>query len=418
MRVAIFTVFFVFSTLFASMEYFQGEGEELLLGKEGKIQLLTWNILGLPNHLVAVRPWEERIDGIAALILSSDADVVILQECFEKELSVGLYERLKEKYAHSYLHLEEEKTPLPSGLALFSKLPIDQARFTPHPDLLDGEQNSKMGILDFLVLNKEKKPIAHIAGSHFQGSSNCEWRVGLTEDGQRLSYVEVRDQETKAALDLLSEEIPSYLCGDLNVDRRSAEFYSSFLNSEMNADLVDPMTPAMQIQGTNTNFWKHAAGLARMYPSLSQKEILALTQSYKKLYEEKLIACLAKEPWQKPLSQFDPSYFSLLEKELNLSLPHEKMIWKYFKVSTFMAIAKEKELWRKNKNQGEAPLVPIGRLLQVSVLPIEESLDFILGTNSLAVVENMEILQGYDDASSEKTLSDHHPVKATLRVAE
>src|SRR5690349_1559048 len=73
-----------------AMEYFSSEAPERLLEHEGEIQLLTWNILGLPNDQVAVRPWEERVDGIAERILSIDADVVILQECFEPGLSLGL----------------------------------------------------------------------------------------------------------------------------------------------------------------------------------------------------------------------------------------------------------------------------------------------------------------------------------------
>jgi hypothetical protein len=42
-------------------------------------------------------------------------------------------------------------------------------------------------------------------------------------------------------------------------------------------------------------------------------------------------------------------------------------------------------------------------------LPIEESLDYVLGTNFPAIVNDVEILQGYDDDSVKRTLSDHHP---------
>ena len=258
------------SNFFASMQYFPGNASEVLISEKQDIKLLTWNILGLSNDQVAVRPWEERIDAIAEKILSIDADAVILQECFEKNLSLGLHDRLKDTYAHSYLHLEEKPTPLPSGLALFSKLPLSAFRFTPHSDLLDSERNSKMGTIDFLLLNENHLPIAHIAASHFQGSSNCEWRVGLTEDGQRLSYAEVRDEEAKAALNLSKMEgIPHYVCGDLNVDRRSTEFNSSILNAEFNSRLTDMMTASMKLAGTNTNFWKHEKELSKMYPDFS-----------------------------------------------------------------------------------------------------------------------------------------------------
>ena len=404
------------SSLFASMEHFPGTAKESLIPRT-HFSLLTWNILGLPNDQVPIRPWQERIDGIANLILGTDADVVILQECFEKALSLSLHERLKHRYAHAYLHLEEGNTPLPSGLALFSKLPIDQLRFTPHPDLLDTERNAAMGICDFLILDAEKRPIAHIAGCHFQGSSNCAWRVGLTQTGLRLSYSEVRQQEAKAALDLLgtTENLPQYLCGDLNVDRRSTEFYTSTLNSQINRSLIDHMTPVLRMHGTNTSFWKHVTGLSRMYPTLSQEEILALAKLYKTLYEDKLVVYLAKAPWNQPLSQFDASQFAQLEREINLESSHQKMVWDYFVIAALQVVAQEKELWQNNHNTGDAPPASIGQVLIDRACPIEESLDYILGTNPSALVEHLKILRGYDQ-SVKNTLSDHHPLYSVLKV--
>ena len=400
-----------------AIDYFPSAAQERLLEQESEARLLTWNILGLPNDQVAVRPWEERIDGIAEKILNIDADVVILQECFEKDLSLGLHDRLKNVYAHRYLHTEEKSTPLPSGMALFSKLPISGFRFTPHSDLLDSERNSKMGTIDFLLLNKQHSPIAHIVASHFQGSSNCEWRVGLNEDGKRLSYAEVREQEANTAINLSKiDGIAHYICGDLNVDRRSKEFNTSSLNAMHNPRLADAMTASMRQVGTNTNFWKHERGLSKLYPDLTQDQTLILALEYQKLYREKLKALLSKEPWIQLLSTFDSSYFSNLEEELQLFSAEEKMVWEYFKVASMKAIDKEKELWKGNQNQGIAPPVSIGRVIEIRALPIEESLDYVLGVNDFASVKDVVILKGYDDFSVQNTLSDHHPVLATIQV--
>lgn len=406
------------SSSFASFDYFPGNGKEHH-AENGTIRLLTWNILGLRNDMVAVRPWEERIDGMAELILSSGADVVILQECFEKGLSKGLYERLKGAFPHIYLHLKEEVLPMASGLALFSKVPVEKFRFTQHPDLLDSERKSRMGTIDFLLVDKEKKPIAHIAGGHFQGSSNCEWRVGLTEDGRRLSYPEVRAQEVEAALKLLAkpEKIPSYLCGDLNVDRRSPEYYTSKLNPQINFQVLDSMSPELRVQGTNTNFWKVEAGLARMYSSLTADQVLQLSLAFKTFVEKTLSVYLFKEPLQKKIADFHGSMLQQLKSNFHLSAEEEK-IWKYFQLAATMAIAQEKQLWKENKNPGEAPPVSIGRVIEVRVLPIEESLDYILGTNQEAIVSDVRLLQGYEDSSFSRTLSDHHPLLATLKVIE
>lgn len=401
---------------FFSPEWFTGEAEEILLENESEIDLLTWNVLGLPNE-DDIRPWEDRIDGIAETILEAGAEVVVLQECFEKELSLGLFARLSEKYAHAYLHLES-KTPLPSGLALFSKIPIGDFTFTPHCDLLDSErEESNMGTFNFTLLNKDQIPLAHITASHFQGSSNCEWRVGVTEDGKRLSYAEVRKQEAIASMQSFAYEIiPHYLCGDLNVDRRYEEYLRSSLNS-INGVVFDPMNREMKMKGTNTNFWRHKQGLAKMYPELTPEKAVALALIYKKLYEEQLHHLLKQDPWNKTLSDFESSFLSDLEHKLQLDSEDERKVWEYCKVIFSKAINKEKILWQMNQNDGEAPQVSIGRVIEIRACPIEESLDYVLGLNPFSTISKIEILQGYVDSSIEKTYSDHHPILARIRVS-
>src|SRR5688572_408977 len=95
-------VFFLLfaSSLFASMQFFPGDREAAIVEAGSNVSLITWNIYGLPNDLVAIRPWEERINGIANTILQANATIVVLEECFETGLSLGLYERLRGEYAH------------------------------------------------------------------------------------------------------------------------------------------------------------------------------------------------------------------------------------------------------------------------------------------------------------------------------
>jgi len=393
-----------------------GDGKEKLLGEEGFISLLTWNVYGLPNDLVSVSSWEKRVDQIARKIIACNADIVLLQECFEEGLSKALHEKLKDTYAHSYWHLEAGMLR-PSGTPLLSKLPLDQFRFTPHQNLLGRDCSTKMGMIDFILLNKNNVAIAHVAGGHFQGSSSHDWRVGVTKGGDRLSYPEVREQEAKIALDLLLKPtgIPTYLIGDLNVCRRTDAFATSLLNSKVNGDLTDIMTPEMLIRGTNTTFWNHVEGLAAMYPEFSHEEILSMAQRYKKLSREKIEPLLLTDKWQQTLSVFDETFFNEAIPDLT---PKEKLLWEYFKKSALSAIEDEKRIWKGYDNPGEAPPIPIGQLVKICALPIEESLDCVLGTNEFSEVRDIQILTGYDDTSEEETLSDHHPVLAFLKVSE
>jgi exonuclease III len=400
------------SAAFGSMQFFTGNGKEM--GAQETATLLTWNVYGLPNKLVAIRPWEDRIDGIANTILQEKADIVVLEECFERDLSLGLYERLKKEYAHIYLDLESKDTLRPSGLALFSKFPVQNLRFVPHPDLLDYSRNTKMGTIDFVITTVDSQPLAHIIASHMLGSSNFQWRTGMIEDGRRLTYEQVRQEEAHAILqNNAGVSIPQYLCGDLNVDRRSFEFASSPLNATANPRIREGMSHLMQRAATNTNFWPVHKGFQETHPSLSIQESLDLALNYEKICLKIVTEHLQKAPWNKPLAEFEESFFTTLESAFKHQSPK---LWDYFKDAALKAIAKEQEYWKRNTNEGSFPPVAIGRVLEVSVVPIEEAIDFILGTNAHAEILEVAIVPGYDHSSVEKTLSDHHPVKATIRL--
>jgi endonuclease/exonuclease/phosphatase family metal-dependent hydrolase len=378
--------------------------------EEKTATILTWNIYGLPNELVALEPWEDRIDRIASTILQANADVVLLQECFMPALSLGLQDRLQKEYGTIHLDLGQKNGLRPSGLALFSKIPIRNFRFISHNDLLDLSRSSDMGSIDFTLVDTDLTPLAHIVASHFLGSSNYEWRTGKIDDGRVLSYAEIRQEEALAALRYeLDEPIPQYLCGDLNVDRRSHEFDTSPLNSQINAQIVDLMSSDMQKMPTNTNFWKTVQGLKEMFPTLSQNQCIELAQSFGHLYETKLKDLLLQAPWDRPVAEFTSSFFDTLESAFD-----NEMLWAFFKDAAVRAIAKEKGFWQKNGNPGEYPPVSTGRVLEVGVFLFEESLDFILGTNPHAKILDVEILSGYDHQSMERSSSDHHPVKAEV----
>lgn len=407
----------VTATLFADMQFFAGDSEAMIVESGQDVSLMTWNVYGLPNNLVLMRSWEERIDGIAETIIQANADVVVLQECFEIGLNLGLYERLKSEYAYIYLDIGDNKIPRSSGLALFSKCPIGDFRFTQHPDLLDLSRNAKLGIIDFFLLGENAVPLAHVASSQFLGSANFEWRMGVIDDGRRLSYVEVRQEEALTALGI-ERSIPQYICGDLNVDRRAPEFDVSPLNAKVNSRITDAMSSAMQQIPTNTDFWKIVRGLLEVNPSLTEEKIMQLSRDYHAIFNNLLKEKLTQAPWNQFLAEFEPSFFSTLEASFNPNSNDGKLMWEYFKQSSLNSIQKEQNFWQKNGNKGRFPPVSIGRVLEVSALPIEEALDFVLGANALAQISQIEILSGYDYDSNQRTFSDHHPVKAIIKVGK
>lgn len=398
------------------MVYLQGEGPERLIDGEEKIGLMTWNLLGLPPLIADVPSWRDRIEKISEHIQKTDADVVIFQECYLKGLAMGIFKRVKQIYPHAYFDFRAEReTLLSSGLAVLSKLPISDLQFTRHLNLLDREQKFNLGTLSFVLLGKNKEKIAHIGASHFQGSSRCDWRKGTTCKGKKLNYAEVRQEEAATLLGLPAPPgIPRYIAGDLNVDRRSAEYSSSLLNPKVNPNIKDPLHPGKQLQATSTTYFKHLRRLRFFYPTLSNQEIAALASLIK---EQPVREHLSQTPWSSPLANFTPIFFDQLEKKLDLSSEPRKKAWNYVKKTANGAIRFESKLWKKNGNEGEGPPVTIGEVISVRALPIEEALDYILGVNEEALIDEIAIQEGYSESNPAKALSDHHPLFAKIRVA-
>lgn len=380
-----------------------------------QIKLMTWNILGLPNDQVATRSWQARLPGIVASIVDANPDLVVLQEVFEPQLSESLFAALQDLYPYAYLDLSSSFTLYPSGLAIFSKLPLSAAEFSPHPDLLDGEQQFHMGILRFGLLDAQGKTLAVIATSHFQGSSRCQWRLGLTKQGQHLNYAEVRQQEAAAILHNIPTDVPYYIAGDLNVDRRSLEYATSLLNPVYNPQVQDALAPSQIVRATSTTYFKHLKGLAILYPDLTQTKLIELAQVLKNLAAEELLPRFSQAPWTNRLDTVNPQLFFSLEKELDLREPQRKMAFDYFvKVALYM-ISKENLLWKMNKNP-DSPPVSIAEVIQVCALPFEEALDVIEAANPLAHVTGATILQGYNECDYQQTFSDHHPLMALIKI--
>ena len=83
-----------------------------------------------------VLPWENRVDRIALFLKKSEADILFLQEVFSTTAGNQLYSKLKEQYAHFYLHIgpkisgfDAKNFGIPSGLFVASKYPLENPHF-------------------------------------------------------------------------------------------------------------------------------------------------------------------------------------------------------------------------------------------------------------------------------------------------
>lgn len=408
----------------ATFTELRGRSSDVSIDGKKSIKLMTWNVYGLETDML---PSLQRTRLIAERILRANPDVVILEECFGQKLVEGIWDHLNGSYAHAFYHSQHE-TKLSSGLAIFSKLPIGELSFQKHPNSLYKKPQASMGTVVFSIIDNKGDPMAAIAASHFQGSSSCQWRVGQTKTGERLSYPEVRRQQAQTALDRLvpfsSQGVSTYLCADSNVERNSDLFQDEYehspLNPSNNPSIQDAMTPKMRQLPTNTNFWCHHHKIALFYPDFDSKTILEIARVFEKLsnttLKHELLQC---SPWNEPdsFSRFDPSWLSELVKKLNPQTENEKRALQYFCQEALNAIQSEKEFWKEHNNPGDCPPVSIGWVLWSRATPIQESLDTILGVGPNAYVSEVKIVEGFNQ-NLNTTASDHHGLIARIQVGK
>ena len=266
--------------------------------------------------------------------------------------------------------------------------------------------------------------MAAIAASHLQGPSSCQWRIGKTKAGEKLSYEEVRRRQIQRAFDRLApfreQGILTYFCGDTNVERNADRFQKEYdaspLNPKNHPLVRTPLGHEKLNLPTNTNFWNHHTQIRALFPTLSAEQASDVARCLQRLGNTTLKHHLLEtSPWQDPASfaHFQPIWLIQLVAQLNPQSTEEKSALDYFCKEADKVIAREKTFWKEHENPGEGPHVPIGWILWSRTTPIEESVDFILGIGEESELGEAMILEGFTDRL-ETTASDHHPVLATF----
>lgn len=97
------------------------------LPADGRMKILSWNIQGkegLPYPL-GLSHWNSRLDAMMETIVQSDAHIVVLRNVEDLVLREKVIARLKNQYAHFYLHMEE------SGYMILTKCPVECFKYAP-----------------------------------------------------------------------------------------------------------------------------------------------------------------------------------------------------------------------------------------------------------------------------------------------
>jgi hypothetical protein len=213
----------------APFAYLQGNsGSKVLQGTKKELSFLSANLCMMPeaNSMIygGVLPWPARVDAIAEELKRLDPDLLFLQEVYDVCALFELQKRLP-SYAHFYgnaplrlcgfSHASLYST---SGLAIISKFELENVRFERYSAFADEKTpgferhgffgfDRNYGIFHCDVKNG-KETLAHLATTH-----------------ENPFYADLREKQTRQIVESFAREaqqhpeVPSIICGDLNIER-------------------------------------------------------------------------------------------------------------------------------------------------------------------------------------------------------
>lgn len=187
-----------------------GNAAEKVL-EHGKAKLMTWNICGIlmsPDHGGIRHPYS-RLDAIVQKIVQEDADVVVLQEIYDTEVGERLVEKLKDRYAHFFMHLGKNTWGSVGGVMILSKCAYTS--FTNESFLNNSwTLNRTFATLEIKKSPNDTSPCARIIGTHLIHTSNEDRFEQLAQIKESLKKKE-------------KSFLPTVLLGDLNLEKEDPE---------------------------------------------------------------------------------------------------------------------------------------------------------------------------------------------------
>jgi endonuclease/exonuclease/phosphatase family metal-dependent hydrolase len=170
-----------------------------------EIKVVTWNIFLRPAFLLDKQI--ERVDSIAAHLLSNNYDVIALQEVFHRKARKRLISQLDSCFPY---YLEPERSgvfKINSGLMTFSRYPIIKDKHTFYSNLIAADKLSSKGLQMAHVMVGGDTLL--IANTHLQAGTEDRFQEARVDE-----YLHIREM-------LRGKVIAVVLLGDLNTDKNN-----------------------------------------------------------------------------------------------------------------------------------------------------------------------------------------------------
>jgi len=190
--------------------------EKTLDSKNPEAKLMTWNVCGIGGGLSldhgGVIHWRSRLDGIVAKIKSEDPDVLVLQEIYDAALAEALIDKLKNDYAHFYIHMGPTLMGNVGGCMVLSKCAVHHFSHTSFENN-DWTLNRGFANVEIKASPKDTRPCLSFIGTHLIHGSSPE------SNERRFAQVRQIVNSVKRR----TFAIPTLLAGDLNLERDKPE---------------------------------------------------------------------------------------------------------------------------------------------------------------------------------------------------
>ena len=194
--------------------------------KNDTIKIVSWNIQMIPKIYapftkLARKKQKVRTPKIIQYLNSTNFDIIVLQEVFDKSISNKFKNDLKIKYPYCLMPQKEDfKFKLSSGVMILSKYPLKLIKHVIFDVSKKSDKGAQKGCSLVEIKINNKKLL--LGGTHLDSKS---------PESRSLQYKLIAENITKP---FLNDSVPLLLAGDFNTNFNTAEYDSMMVNLKLN----------------------------------------------------------------------------------------------------------------------------------------------------------------------------------------
>jgi|JI9StandDraft_1071089.scaffolds.fasta_scaffold67086_1 exonuclease III len=193
------------------------EAKSLESAPPTSLRVTTFNVAYMPPFVTVIngiRSTEERRGDVEQSLQENDDDIVACQEMFEEGNTIATSSVLRDKYPYQAILAGPRTVGLNSGLAIFSKYPLENVQFHRYKDASGSDSFANKGLLCATVrLSKDR--VAFVFNTHLNAGH-------VDSDGGAIRDLQLEEAKIwlKAYVDsspYKSQSVGTLFMGDFNI---------------------------------------------------------------------------------------------------------------------------------------------------------------------------------------------------------